>query len=315
MNKVCELLNIKYPIIQGGMVWVSGAKLAAAAANAGCLGVIGAGSMKLEILKQQIIKAQSLTDKPIAVNLPLLYHGVEEQINCALDLGIKIFITSAGSPKKWTPYLHEKGACVIHVCASPTLAKKCEDAGVDMIIAEGFEAGGHNGRDELTTMTLIPQVCDKVSIPVIAAGGIADARAMLAAISLGAQAIQMGTRFLMTKESRAHENYKNLLLNANESSTELSMKDLVPVRLYKNKFYQQIKELESKGASKEELQELLGKGRAKLGMHDGDLEDGELEIGQICSMIHDIPSCEEMIQKIIQDYNELKSKISLLANH
>lgn len=310
MNKVCELLKIKYPIIQGGMVWVSGGRLAAAAANAGCLGVIGAGSMKVDILKEQITKAKLLTQNPLAVNLPLLYHGVEEQIECALDLGIKIFITSAGSPKKWTPYLHKKGCLVIHVCASPKLAKKCEDAGVDMIIAEGFEAGGHNGRDELTTMTLIPQVRDVVQIPVIAAGGIADARGMMAAFCLGADAIQMGTRFLMTKESRAHDNYKNLLLEANESSTELSMKELVPVRLYKNKFYQDVKNLEKNCASKEELKNLLGKGRAKKGMHDGDLIEGELEIGQICSMIKDIPTCDQMISNLIEEYNKLKSNIS-----
>lgn len=309
MNKVCELLNIKYPIIQGGMVWVSGAKLAAASANAGCLGVLGAGSMKPELLKAQIKKAQSLSDKTLAVNIPLLYHGAQEQIQTALELGIKVFITSAGSPKKYTQYLKDQNAKVIHVCASPNLAKKCEDAGVDMVIAEGFEAGGHNGRDELTTMTLIPQVRDQIKIPLIAAGGIGDARGMLAAMCLGADAIQMGTRFLMTKESRAHQNYKDLLLSANESSTELSMKSLVPVRLYKNKFWSEIKALEEKCEGLESIKEHLGKGRAKLGMHDGDLDEGELEIGQVCSMIKDIPSTSEMIEKLMSDFNKLKADL------
>ena len=310
MNPVCEKLQIKYPLIQAGMVWVSGGKLAAAAANAGCLGVIGAGSMQVDVLSSQIQKARARTQNSLAINLPLLYSGVEEQINCALEHGIKIFITSAGSPKKWTPYLQKNGACVIHVCASPTLAKKCEDAGVDMVIAEGFEAGGHNGRDELTTMTLIPQVRDKIKIPLIAAGGIGDARGMLAARALGADAVQMGTRFLMTEESRAHMNYKKLLLNATEASTELSMKELVPVRLFKNQFYQEVKALEQKGANAEQLKTLLGKGRARKGMHEGDLEQGELEIGQICSLIKDIPSVQEMVTQLIEEYQQLKQSIS-----
>lgn len=312
MNKVCEILKIKYPIIQGGMVWVSGAKLAAASSNAGCLGVIGAGSMKPPLLDEQIKKAMSLTNNPIAVNIPLLYEGAKEQIDTALKNGIKIFITSAGSPKKFTQYLHNNKCIVMHVCSTPTLAKKCEDAGIDIIIAEGFEAGGHNGREELTTMTLIPQVRDKIKTPLIAAGGIADARGILAAMSLGADGVQMGTRFLMTKESRAHEEYKNLILSANESSTELSMKELVPVRLFKNKFYEQVKELESQCAGAEKLKEHLGKGRARDGMHHGDLENGELEIGQICSMIKDIPTCEEMIQQIVTDYNNLKDNFNSL---
>jgi len=311
-KKITEILNIQYPIIQGGMVWVSGAKLAAAASNAGCLGVIGAGSMKPDVLKSQISKALTLTKKPIAINLPLLYHGIEEQINCALELGIKIFITSAGSPKKYTSYLKSHGAIVIHVSSTPLLAKKCEDAGVDMVIAEGFEAGGHNGREEITTMSLIPQVRDAISIPLIAAGAIADARGALAAFALGADAIQMGTRFLMTKESRAHVDYKSLLLEADFNSTELVMKKLVPVRLYKNDFYQKVKDLEIDCASAQKLSELLGKGRAKEGMHNGDLTEGELEIGQICSLIKDVPTCDEMVKKLVKDFNHLQSNLSSL---
>lgn len=311
-KKITELLNIKYPIIQGGMVWVSGGKLAAAASNAGCLGVIGAGSMHPELLSQHIQKAQSLTDKPLAVNFPLLYSKIEEQIKIALDHGIKIFITSAGSPKKFTKFLKDKDCVVIHVTSTPLLAKKCEDAGVDAIVAEGFEAGGHNGRDEITTLTLIPQVVDAVDIPVIAAGGIGDGRTMAAAFALGANAVQMGTRFLMTQESSAHKNYKDLLIEANFDSTMLSLKKHVPVRLFKNKFFEQVCELESKGASRDELLELLGKGRAKAGMLDGDIEDGELEIGQICSLIKTIPTTQEMITNLISEFNEVMSRKVLL---
>lgn len=304
-SKVQKLLNIDYPIIQGGMVWVSGGKLAAAASNAGCLGVIGAGSMKPDLLKHHIEKAQSLTDKSLAVNLPLLYKDIEAQISTALDAGIKIFVTSAGSPKKFTKFLKDKGCIVIHVTSTPLLAKKCEDAGVDAIVAEGFEAGGHNGRDEITTMCLIPQVVDTVDIPVIAAGGIVDARTMAAAFALGADAIQMGTRFLMTQESSAHQNYKDLLLNSNFDSTMLSLKKHVPVRLYKNKFYEDIASLEQGGASMGELVNHLGKGRAKAGMLEGDLTEGELEVGQGCSMIRDLPTVEQMISNLVLQYENV----------
>jgi enoyl-[acyl-carrier protein] reductase II len=299
MNDICKLLNIKYPIIQGGMVWVSGANLAAAVSNAGGLGVIGAGSMSLELLDEQIKKAMSLTKKPLAVNFPLLYSRVDEQIKIAIDNGIEIFITSAGSPKKFTKTLKDLGKTVIHVTSTPALAKKCEDAGVDMIVAEGFEAGGHNGRDEITTMCLIPQTVDAVKIPVIAAGGIVDHRGINAAFALGALGVQMGTRFLMTKESRAHKDYKNLLLSASFDSTKLSMKNHVPVRLYKNAFFSVIQQMESECASTEELVNYLGKGRAKSGMHDGDLDNGELEIGQGCSAIKDIPSVKELFEELI----------------
>jgi enoyl-[acyl-carrier protein] reductase II len=308
-TKLTELLKIEYPIIQGGMVWVSGGKLAAAVSNAGCLGVIGAGSMHTDLLSDHIKKAKALTNKPLAINFPLLYSKVDEQIECALDHGIKIIITSAGSPKKFTPMLKDKGCTVIHVTSSPMLAKKCEDAGVDAIVAEGFEAGGHNGREEITTMTLIPQVVDVVKIPVIAAGGIADGRGIVAALALGAEGVQMGTRFLMTKESSAHDNYKQLLLKANFDSTMLSLKQHVPVRLFKNKFYEEIHALESNGASVEELVAHLGKGRAKLGMLEGDLDQGELEVGQICSMIKDLPTVEVLVKNLRHQYEKVIQRI------
>lgn len=308
-NALTKLLGIDYPIIQAGMVWVSGGKLAGAASKAGCLGVIGAGSMKPDLLRHHIQKAKSISDKALAVNLPIMYPGCPEQIEVALKEGIRIFITSAGSPKKYTQFLKDKGCVVIHVTSTPELAKKCEAAGVDAIIAEGFEAGGHNGRDEITTMTLIPQVVDAVKIPVIAAGGIGDGRAIVAAMALGAQGVQMGTRFLMTQESSAHENFKNLLLNSTPGSTKLSMKELVPVRLFKNKFFEQVQELELKGASKEELQKLLGKGRAKAGMLDGDLDEGELEVGQICSLTKDIPTVGELVTNLIDQVKKVKRDI------
>ena len=308
-NQLTELLNLDYPIIQAGMVWVSGGKLAGAASKAGCLGVIGAGSMKPDLLAHHIDKAKAISARALAVNLPIMYSGCPEQIETALNHGIKIFITSAGSPKKYTEFLKSKGATVIHVTSTPELAKKCEDAGVDAVIAEGFEAGGHNGRDEITTMALIPQVRDAIKIPLIAAGGIADARGILAAQALGADGVQMGTRFMMTQESSAHQKYKDLLLSAQPGSTKLSMKELVPVRLFKNKFYEQVTQLEAQGGGKEELSELLGRGRARKGMLEGDLDEGELEVGQICSMIQDLPSVSQMVEKLIRDYQELKSKI------
>ena len=313
-NSICKLFKIQYPIVQGGMVWVSGGKLAAAVSHSGGLGIIGAGSMTLELLKAQILKAQLLTDKPIAVNIPLLYDKSLEQINLSLSLGIKIFFTSAGSPKKHTAYLKENGAIVVHVTSSPELAIKCAEAGVDAIVAEGFEAGGHNGRDEITTMTLIPQVKSVVKIPVIAAGGIASGVGMLAAFALGADAIQMGTRFLMTKESSAHEDFKNYLLSAQSNSTKLLMKSTVPVRLYKNSFSNEIENLESRYTEielQEKLIQHLGKFRAKKGMLEGDITDGELEVGQIISLIKTIPTVDEVIKTILNEYNKaLKNLIS-----
>jgi enoyl-[acyl-carrier protein] reductase II len=301
---VSRLFGIELPIIQAGMVWVSGGKLAAAASEAGALGIIGAGSMQPELLQQHIKKAKSLTNKPLAVNVPLLYAKVQEQIDVALGEGIRIFFTSAGSPKTFTAYLKDKGCTVVHVTSSPELALKCEAAGVDAVVAEGFEAGGHNGRDEITTMVLIPQVVDAVKIPVIAAGGIGDGRGVAAAFALGANGVQIGSRFAATRESSAHDNFKQAIVQAGSGATMLSMKQLVPVRLLKNKFYQEITELEAQGAPKEKLAEHLGRGRAKKGMLDGDLDEGELEIGQISGLIHDIPTCAQLVARLRSEYKE-----------
>lgn len=308
-TKLCKTLNIKYPIIQGGMVWVSGGKLAAAVANAGGLGVIGAGSMKPDLLDHHIKKAKSLTQNTLAINLPLLYKDIEKQIEIALAHDIKVFITSAGSPKKFTQKLKEKGVFVIHVISNPLLAKKCEDSGVDAVIAEGFEAGGHNGRDELTSLTLLPQVLASVNIPVIAAGGFYNGASILAGLSLGADAIQMGTRFLLTKESSAHQSYKDYLLGADHQSTRLMLKKHIPVRLVRNAFFDDVERLESRCADKDELIELLGKGRAKKGMLLGDLEQGELEAGQICGAINDLPSVKTLMAELQVEYKTALTKI------
>ena len=302
--KIKNLFQIDYPIIQGGMVWVSGAKLVSACANAGVLGLIGAGSMKPDLLKEHLLKTQKLTKRSFGVNVPLLYKDSEKQIQTALDLGVRIFFTSAGSPKKYTSWLKKEGCIVVHVSSTPELAKKCEDAGVDAVVAEGFEAGGHNGRDEITSMALIPQVVDSVSIPVIAAGGIGDGRAVLAAKALGASGVQLGTRFVATKESSAHENFKNAIVQASFNSTMLSLKKLVPVRLLKNKFFTQITELEQRCASSEELTTVLGKGRAKAGMLEGDLENGELEIGQVAGLIKSVPTVQECIEDLLNEYKK-----------
>ncbi len=303
MKTICSLLPISYPLIQAGMVWVSGGKLAAASANAGILGVVGAGSMKPELLEKHISKALKLTNHPerLAVNVPLLYTKSKEQLEVALQLGIKIFITSAGSPKTYTDWLKGQDSKVIHVVSSPEFAIKSEAAGCDAVVAEGFEAGGHNGRDEITTLSLIPQVVDAVNIPVIAAGGIGDGRGIAAVMCLGASGAQLGTRFVATVESSAHDNFKQAILSSHSGSTMLSMKKYVPVRLLKNKFYEEVKALEDRGATKEELEKLLGHGRARLGMLEGNLEEGELEVGQIASLIHDIPTVENLVQRLIQE--------------
>lgn len=301
-----DLLSIDFPLIQAGMVWVSGANLAAACAKEKILGTIGAGSMKPDLLRQHIRKAFSLCDvsdhQRIAVNFPLLYPGVKEQIQVAIEEGIKVFITSAGSPKIYTKGLKELKKIVMHVTSNTELALKCEAAGVDAVIAEGFEAGGHNGRDELTTLVLIPQVVDALKIPVIAAGGIADARAIKAVLCLGAQAAQMGTRFMLTQESSAHINYKNLLLKSKSSDTFIRLKKHVPVRLLNNQFAQEIAELENRCSSEEELIKHLGKGRARLGMLEGDLLQGELEVGQIIGLINDLPSCHQLIENLKKNF-------------
>jgi enoyl-[acyl-carrier protein] reductase II len=313
MKTITTLLPINYPIIQAGMVWVSGGKLAAASANAGILGVIGSGSMKPALLEQHILKAQGLTTHPerLAVNVPLLYEKSQEQIETAIRFGIKIIITSAGSPKTHTKWLKDQGITVIHVTSSPELAKKCEAAGCDAIIAEGFEAGGHNGRDEITTMVLIPQVVDAVKIPVIAAGGIIDGRGIAAALALGAHGAQLGTRFVVTQESSAHEHFKQAILNSNPASTMLTMKKHIPVRLMKNAFFDEIKKLEDQCASEEEIVKLLGHGRARAGMLEGDMTNGEIEIGQGCSLIHDCPTVADVVSQLISDYQKTKT---ILAN-
>lgn len=310
-TSLTKLLAIQYPIIQGGMVWVSGAKLAAAVSNSGGLGVIGAGSMNLELLEKHIKKAQSLTDKNIGINIPLLYKDSQKQIELAIKLGIKTFITSAGSPKKYTHYIKENGGVVGHVTSTPLMAKKCEDAGVDFVIVEGHEAGGHNGRDELTTMVLIPQTRLAISIPLVAAGGIASGEAILAARVLGADGVQMGTRFVMTQESSAHDSFKNLIQAAGPLDTTLCMKETVPVRLLHNQFYENVMRISEQELSlndkKEKLTELLGKGRARKGMLEGDTEQGELEIGQIAGMIKSIPTVSQLMIELLTQYDHAKN--------
>ena len=310
MRNINDLFGIKIPIVQAGMVWVSGAKLAAASANAGVLGLIGAGSMQPDLLRQHIAKTKSLTDRPFGINVPLLYDKAKEQIDVALELGVRIFFTSAGSPKLYTSYLKPHGCIVVHVTSTPELARKCEDAGVDAVVAEGFEAGGHNGRDEITTLALIPQVVDAVKIPVIAAGGIADGRGIAAAMALGAKGVQMGTRFLATQESSAHQNFKKAVLESTATSTTLAMKPLVPVRLLKNAFAAEIAALELKCAPAEELKVHLGKGRAKAGMLDGDLANGELEVGQICGLVRDLPTVQELVVRLQREYIAAISQLS-----
>lgn len=308
---LCKLLSIKYPIIQAGMVWVSGGKLAAASAEAGILGVIGAASMKPDLLELHIEKAKTLTShhERLAVNVPLLYERTKEQLEVALKCGVKTFITSAGSPKTYTAWLKDKGCKVIHVTSSPELALKCEAAGCDAVVAEGFEAGGHNGREEITTLVLIPQVVDAVKIPVIAAGGIGDGRGIAAVFALGAAGAQLGSRFAATVESSAHPNFKKAILDAGSGSTMLMMKKSVPVRLLKNKFYEQVKILEDAGATKEELEKHLGHGRARLGMHEGKLDEGELEIGQVSALIKDLPTVNQLVERLIKEANVASGKM------
>lgn len=302
MNKITQLFNIKYPIIQGGMIWNSGYKLASAVSNAGGLGLIGAGSMYPEVLREHIQKCQQATDKPFGVNVPMLYPNVEEIMQIIVDEGVKIVFTSAGNPKTWTSWLKERGVTVVHVVSSTKFALKAQEAGVDAVVAEGFEAGGHNGREETTTFTLIPMVKNKINIPLIAAGGIATGEGMHAAMVLGADGVQMGTRFALTKESSSHENFKKACLEAQEGDTYLTLKELAPVRLIRNKFFNEVQQAYAKGASIDELKELLGRARAKRGMFEGDLEEGELEIGQIVGLISEIPSVDEVMQQLIATY-------------
>ena len=312
MNKITSLFNIKYPIIQGGMIWNSGYKLASAVSNSGGLGLIGAGSMYPDVLREHIQKCKKATSKPFGVNIPMLYPNVQEIIQIIIDEEVKIVFTSAGNPKTWTSYLKEKGITVVHVVSSLKFALKAQEAGVDAVVAEGFEAGGHNGREETTTLTLIPMVKEKLQIPLIAAGGIATGRGMLAAMILGADGVQMGSRFAASVESSAHENFKNTILQTNEGDTQLTLKELAPVRLIKNKFFNDLQELYAKCPSKEDLENLLGKRRAKRGMFEGDLIEGELEIGQIAGLIHEISTVEEIINSVVLEYNFAKNE---LQNH
>ena len=309
MNKITQLFNIKYPIIQGGMIWNSGYKLASAVGNAGGLGLIGAGSMYPEVLREHIQKCKKATDKPFGVNVPMLYPNIEEIINIIVEEEVKIVFTSAGNPKTWTSFLKEKGITVVHVVSSSVFALKAQAAGVDAIVAEGFEAGGHNGREETTTFTLIPMVKEKIKIPLIAAGGIATGRGMLAAMVLGADGVQVGSRFAASVESSAHENFKNKIVETYEGETQVTLKELAPVRLIKNKFYQDVQDLYAKCPTKEELTELLGRARAKRGMFEGDLDEGELEIGQIAGLIHKIIPAAEIIEEMITDYNLARKEV------
>lgn len=305
-NRITELFQIKYPIIQAGMVWCSGWELASAVSNAGALGIIGSGSMYPEILEEHIIKCKEATDKPFAVNVPLLYPDIDKHIDTIIKHEVPIVFTSAGNPKTWTGKLKEHGIKVVHVVSSVKFALKAQDAEVDAVVAEGFEAGGHNGREETTTLVLIPQVADTVDIPLIAAGGIASGRAMLACMALGADAVQIGSRFAASEESSAHLNFKQKIVETGEGGTELSLKGLTPVRLIKNGFYLQVKEAERACASIEQLRTLLGKGRAKKGMFEGELEEGELEIGQVAAHINDIKPAATIVKEIWEEYLETK---------
>jgi len=310
MNRITTLFNIKYPIIQAGMVWVSGYKLASAVSNAGGLGLIGAGSMYPEVLREHIQKCKKATSKPFGVNIPMLYPNIEEIMKIIVDEGVQIVFTSAGNPMTWTPYLKENGITVVHVVSSSKFALKAQEAGVDAIVAEGFEAGGHNGRDETTTFTLIPMVKEQIKIPIIAAGGIANGNGMLAAMVLGADGVQVGSRFAASVESSAHDNFKQVVLNTKEGGTYLTLKELSPVRLIKNKFFDDIQELYAKCPTKEDLSQLLGRARSKRGIFEGDLTEGELEIGQVAGLIHDIKTAETIVVDMIEEYQRAKKDVA-----
>ena len=311
MNRICQLFGIQYPVIQGGMVWCSGWRLASAVSNAGGLGLIGAGSMHPEVLREHIRKCQSTTDKPFGVNVPLMYPEIDALMNILVEEGVKIVFTSAGNPKTWTGFLKGHGIKVAHVVSSSKFAVKCEQAGVDAIVAEGFEAGGHNGREETTTLCLIPAVRRATTLPLIAAGGIGTGNAMLATFALGAEGVQIGTRFALTEESSAHENFKQLCLNLNEGDTKLLLKKLSPTRLVKGEFTTAVEEAEARGASAEEMKELLGKGRSKKGIFEGNLQEGELEIGQVASLFREMQPVSEVMKEIMEDFRKGMEKIQL----
>jgi len=312
-NRITELFNIQYPIIQGGMIWASGWRLAAAVSNAGGLGVIGAGSMYPVVLQEHIQKCKQATQKPFAVNIPMLYPDIDKLMDIIIAQEVKIVFTSAGNPKTWTAYLKEKGITVVHVVSSIKFALKAQDAGVDAVVAEGFEAGGHNGRDETTTLVLIPAIQERLKIPLIAAGGIATGKAMLATMVLGADAVQVGSRFVASIEASSHENFKQAVITAEEGDTQLTLKELAPVRLIKNRFYSAVEAAYARNASKEELKELLGRARAKKGMFEGDLDEGELEIGQISALIHDIKPAGEIVQDMMLEYKMAIANLDALG--
>ncbi|WP_181374583.1 NAD(P)H-dependent flavin oxidoreductase [Polaribacter aquimarinus] len=312
INKITNLFNIKYPIVQGGMIWVSGWKLASAVSNAGGLGLIGAGSMYPDVLREHIQKCKKATDKPFGINVPMLYPDIEKIMDIIVEEGVKIVFTSAGNPKTWTSFLKGKGITVVHVVSSVKFALKAEAAGVDAIVCEGFEAGGHNGREETTTFTLIPMVKEQVKIPVIAAGGIGSGRGMLAAMVLGSDGVQIGSRFAATQESSAHINFKNTIVDVKDGDTQLTLKELAPVRLVKNRFYDDIQELYQQNPSILQIKELLGRARAKKGMFEGDLDNGELEIGQIAGLIHEIKPVKEVFKEIVEEFELVKSFIDRL---
>jgi len=310
MNRICELFGIKYPVIQAGMIWCSGWELASAVSNAGGLGLIGSGSMYPDVLRDHIRKCKAATNKPFGVNLPLIYPQMDEIVQIVIDENVGIVFTSAGNPKKWAQHFHDHGIKVAHVIANVKFAMKCEEAGVDAVVAEGFEAGGHNGIEETTTMTLIPMVSEAITLPLIAAGGIASGRGMMAALALGADAVQIGSRFVASEESSAHQTFKDSVVEAKDGDTALTLKKLIPVRLIKNDFYSRVRELEDKGASRAELMELLGRGRAKLGMFEGDATEGEMEIGQIAGIIKEIKPAAEILQEIISEYNDIRTQLN-----
>ena len=309
-TRITELFNIEHPIIQGGMIWCSGWELASAVSNAGGLGLIGSASMYPEILREHIQKCKKATNKPFGVNVALIYPSIEEHIKIIIEEGVKIVFTSAGNPKTWTKHLQDHGIKVAHVVPSTKLAMKCEASGVDTIVAEGFEAGGHNGREETTTMCLIPNVVDHVKTPIIAAGGIGSGRAMMASFALGAEAVQIGSLFAASKEASSHINFKNSIIDTQEGETELSLKKLTPVRLIKNEFYNQVKTAEMNGATPEELNEILGERRSKLGMFEGDLIEGELEIGQVSGMINEIKPVSLIIEELMNEFDKTLVKLT-----
>ncbi len=308
-NRICQLFGIQYPVVQGGMVWCSGWKLASAVSNCGGLGLLGAGSMHPEILREHIIKMKEATNKPWGVNVPLLYPEIDALMQIIINEGVKIVFTSAGSPSKWTGFLKKNGIIVVHVVSNSRFAKKCEEAGVDAIVAEGFEAGGHNGREETTTMTLIPLIRKATKLPLISAGGIASGEQMLAAMVLGADGVQIGSLFALSQESSAHQFFKDHSIQSNEGDTLLLLKKLAPVRLLRNHFFELVREAESRGAGEDEMKELLGKGRAKKGIFEGDMEQGELEIGQVAAMIKRIDPVSVIFENLITEYNNAAEKI------